>query len=324
MSLNKIIQIAGKHLSSFLIFIHLNLSPISQGAQTENISPIFVYVKTAMSKVVIKPVGQSDWNEIQKFGRLLPGDSLKIPEGATVLLGDGSSAWQELTGPQSMAITKKQNQKSDFGKYIDYLYAKFFVERSGRSVSKAGVRSSDALLLAMPDTTVACTIPESVHWIKSAPWWTAYQVRITHNQEAILDTLVTGNALSLNKNVRLWQWPGSYKIKVTFSQGALLETETDSCVIRLLPESQSAIMKGKLDALKNQTEKTGRREDYLALIDFCLHEKLYSDLEQNLVRMIKKFPDDHEPQAMLYAYYASFMQEETAERYLMNRLKELR
>jgi hypothetical protein len=321
MSLNKITQLTGKRLSSFLIFIHLNLAPVSQSAQTENKSPVFVYVKTATAKVSIKPIGQSDWNEIQKFGRLFPGDSLKIPERATVLLGDGSSAWQELTGPQSMAITKKQNKRNKFGRYIDYLYVKFFVERHGRLVSKAGVRSSDVLLLVMPDTSVAYTMPESVQWIKGAPWWTAYQVRITHNQETVLDTVVRGNAL---ENIKLWQRPGTYKVKVTLSQGALLGIETDSCVIRLLPESQSAIMKGKLDAFKNHAEKTGRREEYFALIDFYLQEKLYLDVEQELIRMIKKFPDDHEPQAMLYAYYASFMAEEVAERYLMNRLKELR
>jgi hypothetical protein len=47
-------------------------------------------------------------------------------------------------------------------------------------------------------------------------------------------------------------------------------------------------------------------------------------MEHNLIRMSKKFSDDHEAQAMLYAYYASFMPEEVAERLVMDRLKELR
>lgn len=315
---------AGKRLSSFLIFIHLNLAPASQSTQTENKSPVFVYVKTATAKVSIKPVGQSDWCEIQKFGRLFPEDSLKIPEKATVLFGDGSSAWKELTGPKAIAINKAQNKRTKFGRYIDYLYVKFFVERHGRTITKAGVRSSDALLLAMRDTSVAYTMPESVQWIKSAPWWTAYQVRITHNQESVLDTVVRGNAFVLNKNDRLCQRPGNYKVKVILSQGALLGTETDSCIIRLLSESQSAIVKSKLDELKNLAEKKERREDYLALVDLYLHEKLYLDMEDELIRMIKKFPEDHEAQAMLYAYYASFLPEEVAERWAIDRLKGVR
>ena len=236
-----------------------------------------------------------------------------------VLLGDGSSSWKELIGPKAIVIPNEQNKRNQFGRYIDYLHVKFFVEPYGRSISKAGVRDLDALLLTMPDTIVAYTMPERVQWIKGAPWWTGYQVRITHNQEAALDTVIIGNSFGLDKNVRLWQRPGSYKINVTLSQGALLGIETDSCVIRLLPESQSAITKGKMAALKNRAEKKGRREDYLALVDFCLGGKLYFDLEQNLIRMIKKFPNDHEPQAMLYAYYASFMPEEAAERCLMRK-----
>ncbi len=310
------ILLAGKRLSRLLIFIHLNLAPASPSAQAANKAPVFVYVKTAAAKVSIKPAGQSDWNEIQKFGRLLPGDSLKIPEKAIVLLGDGASAWKDITGPQAMVIPNEQSKRNKFGRYIDALYAKFFVEPYGRTGSKAGVRSAEALLLALPDTTVAYKIPENVRWIKSAPWWTAYQVQIFRNQETVLDTMIRDNALGLNKNVGLWQRPGSYKVKVTLSQGALLGRETDSCVIHFLPESQSAIMKSKLEELKNHAEKKGRAEDYLVLIDFCLHEKLYFDLEHGLIRMIKKFPNDHEPQAMLYAYYAAFMPEETAERYL--------
>lgn len=305
-------------LPIFAVGISLASIAGQQPVPTNERPAAFVYVKEAGQKVEVKAAGQNDWNQIQKFARLFPGDSLRISKQTTVLLGDGASRWKEVTGPKAMAITKGQNKRNEFGKFIDRLYSKFFVERQARRFSRAGVRSSDALLLAMPDTSFVYTTPERLQWIKSAPWFTTYDVQITHNQETILDTVVRGTTL---ENSKFWQRPGNYKVKVTLSQRALLGTETDSCVITLLPESQSPFIKSKLDELKNQA---GKKEANWTLVDFCLREKLYLNLEQTLIHMIKKFPNDHEAQAMLYAYYASFLPEEVAERLVMDRLKELR
>jgi len=319
------ILLAGKRLSNFLIFIHLNLAPVSQSVQTANKSPVFVYVKTATAKVSIKPVGQSDWNEIQKFGRLFLGDSLKIPERASVLLGDGSSAWKELTGPKAMIVIETRRKgSSEIGRFFERLYLTFFVEPQRRIASKEGVRNTESLLLAMPDTVYAYAMPDTFCWIKSAPWWIKYQVQITRNQHTVLDTVVQGNTLKLNRKAGTWEQPGRYKFRVKLPQSALLPPEADSTVIRLRDESHGATKPLQFKKLKSRVEKNGQREDYFALLDFCLNEKLYLEAEHDLIQMVTKFPDNPEPQIMLYAYYSSFLPEEIAERFVIDRRKELR
>ncbi len=319
------ILLAGKRLSSFLIFIHLNLTPVSQSAQTENKSPVFVYVKTATAKVSIKPVGQSDWNEIQKFGRLFPRDSLKIPERATVLLGDGSSPWKELTGPKAIIVIEARGKgSSEFGRFLERLYITFVVEPIRRPASIEGVRNTESLLLAMPDTVYAYAMPDTFRWIKSAPWWMKYQVQITRNQQTVLDTVVQGNMLKLYRRAGTWEQPGHYKVRVRLPQGTLLSPEADSTVIHLRDESHGTPKSLQFKKLKSRVEKKGQREDYFALLDFCLDEKLYWEAEHDLIQMARKFPDHPEPKVMLYAYYSSFLPEDLAERLVMDRLKELR
>ena len=316
---------AGKRLSSFLIFIHLNLAPVSPSAQTENKSPVFVYVKTAAAKVSIKPVGQSDWNEIQKFGRLFPGDSLKIPERATILLGDGTSSWKELTGPKVMIVIEARGKgSSELGQFLERLYLTFFVEPHRRPASKEGVRNPESLLLALPDTVYAYAMPDTFRWIKSAPWWMKYQVQITRNQHTVLDTIVQGNTLKLNRRAGTWKQPGHYKLRVRLPQSALLPPEADSTVIRLRDESHGTSKSLQFKKFKSHVEKKGQREDYFALLDFCLDEKLYLEAEHDLIQMARKFPDHPEPKVMLYAYYSSFLPKDIAERLVMDRLKELR
>lgn len=316
---------AGKCLSSFLIFLHLNLAPVLQSTQTANKAPVFVYVKTATAKVSIKPAGQSDWDEIQKFGRLFPGDSLKIPERTTVLLGDGFSPWKELTGPKAMIVIEARGKgSSELGRFIERLYHTFFVEPHRRLASKEGVRNTESLFLAMPDTVYAYAMPDTFRWIKSAPWWMKYQVQITHNQQTVLDTVVQGNTLKLKRKAGTWEQPGYYKFRVKLPQGALLPPEADSTVIHLRDESHGTPKLLQFKKLKSRVEKKGQREDYFALLNFCLDEKLYLEAEHDLIQMARKFPDHPEPKVMLYAYYSSFLPEDISERLVMDRLKELR
>jgi hypothetical protein len=101
----------------------------------------------------------------------------------------------------------------------------------------------------------------------------------------------------------------------------LLPPEADSTVIHLQDENTSKPLQFK--KLKSRVEKKGQREDYFALLDFCLNEKLYLEAEHDLIRMARKFPDHPEPKVMLYAYYSSFLPEDIAERLVMDRLKEL-
>ncbi len=321
--MGKILSV-GKCLSSFLVFIHLNLAPVSQSAQTANKSPVFVYVKTATAKVSIKLAGQSDWNEIQKFGRLFPGDSLKIPEKATVFFGDGSSPWKELTGPKAILVMEVRGKRSsDLGRFLERLYLTFFVEPHRRPASKEGVRNIETLLLAMPDTVYAYAVPDTLRWIKSAPWWMKYQVQITRNQQTVLDSVVQGNTLKLNRKARTWEQPGHYKFRVKLPQSALLPPEADSAVIHLQDGSRGTPKLLQFKKLKSRVEQKGKREDYFALLDFCLDEKLYLEAEHYLIQMARKFPDHPEPKVMLYAYYSSFLPEDVAERLVMDRLKEL-
>jgi hypothetical protein len=307
-----------------LIFIHLNLATVSQSTQTVNQPPVFVYVKTATAKVSIKSAGQSDWNEIQKFGRLFSGDSLKIPKKATVLLGDGSSSWKEFTGPKAMIVIETRGKESsEFGQILKRLYLTFFVEPHRRPASQEGVRNTESLLLAMPDTVYAYAMPDTFRWIKSAPWWMKYQVQITRNQQTVLDTVVQGNTLKLNQTAGTWKQPGHYKFRVKLPQGALLPPEADSTVIHLRDESHDSSKPRQFQKLKNRVEKKGRRDDYFALLDFCLNEKLYLEAEHDLIQRARKFPDHPEPKVMLYAYYSSFLPEDIAERLVMERLKGL-
>lgn len=312
-------------LIAFLLF----LWPSSLQAQSHESlvaakSNQYVYVATATERVTIKYAGQDDWVVIQQFAAVLPGDSLRVPKGAVVLLGNGSSPWRRITGLKTMIIPTAQNKRNQFGRYIDYLHRKFFVERQARRFSRAGVRGPETLHLAMPDTVLAHSMPERLQWIKSVPWWMAFRVHVTHNRKTVLDTVVTGQTLSLNDSTQFWQRPGDYQVKVTFSPGAFSKTESDSCIVSLLPENQAAVMRSELNELSKQEARRAQREDYLTLVDFCLQNELYFDLEQALVRMSRRLSDDPEAQAMLYAYYASFLPEEAAERLVMDRLKELR
>lgn len=309
-------------LIAFLLF----LWPSSLQAQSHESlvaakSNQYVYVATATERVTIKYAGQDDWVVIQKFAAVLPGDSLRVPQGAVVLLGDGSAPWRRITGLKTMIIPTAQNKRNRFGRYLDHLYRTFWVERQARRFARAGVRGPESLHLAMPDTVMVHSMPERLQWIKNVLWWMGFRVQVTHDQNTALDTVVTGQTLSLNDTAQFWQGPGDYQVKVTFSPGAFSKTETDSCIVSLLPEAQAAVVKSKLDELRKQEDSRGRREDFLALVDYCLQNELYFDLEQALVRMSRRFPDDPEAQAMLYAYYASFLPDEAAERYLLNRLK---
>lgn len=281
----------------------------------------YVYVANATERVTIKYAGQDDWVVIQKFAAVLSGDSLRVPKGAVVLLGDGSSPWRRITGLKAMIIPTAQNKRNRFGRYLDHLYRTFWMERQARRFSRAGVRGPESFHLAMPDTVVAHSMPERLQWIKNVPWWMAFRVQVTHNDTTVLDTVVTGQTLSLNDTAQSWQRPGDYQVKVTFSPGAFAKAETDSGIVSLLPEAQAAVVKSKLDELRKQEDSRGRHEDFLALVDYCLQNELYFDLEQALVRMSKRFTDDPEAQAMLFAYYASFMPEETGERYLLHHFK---
>ncbi|RIK75769.1 hypothetical protein DCC62_12625 [candidate division KSB1 bacterium] len=321
MPLNKIFQRAQIHLSCFLVFLHLILASTSVDAQTANKAPIFVYVKTAAARVAIKQAKQADWNEVQKFGRLFPGDSLKIPEKTTVLLGDGSSPWQEFTGPKAMIVPEAPGKESsEFVQFFERLYLTFFVEPHRRT-SKEGVRNTETLFLAMPDTVFAYALPDTLRWIKNAPWWTAYRVQITHGQETISDTVVRGNAFRLNASTKRRQRPGNYQLKVTLPQSPLLGSEADSSVIHVLQKSEAAPAKSRLEKLKKRLEQKGRIEDYFALANFCLTERLNLELEHDLMVMARAFPDNPEPKIMLYSYYAAFLPEQVAEQLTLDSFK---
>lgn len=321
MLLNKIFQIAQIHLSRFLIFLPLILASTSVGAQTANKAPVFVYVKTAVAKVAIKQARQADWNEVQKFGRLFPGDSLKIPERTTVLLGDGASPWKEFPGPKAMIVPETPGKgSSEFVRFFQRLYLTFFVEPHRRS-SQEGVRNTETLFLAMPDTVFAYALPDTLHWIKNAPWWTAYRVQITHGQEIIADTVVRGSAFRLNASAKRRQRSGNYHLKVTLPQSPWLGTEADSSVIHVLQKNEAAPAKSRLEKLKKRLEQKGRSEDYFELANFCLAERLNLELEHYLMVMAREFPDNPEPKIMLYSYYATFLPEQVAEQLTLDSFK---
>ncbi len=283
----------------------------------------FVYVKAARQQVEVKCAGQQDWSRIQKFARLFPGDSLKIPARVKILLGDGSSAWKELTGPSVIIIQKQEKSESRLPRFVENLLV-MFLKDPHRRVSKEGVRNTETLLLTMPDTVFAFALPDTLRWIKNVPWWTIYRVQITRNHEILSDTLVRGNTFRLNTSTKRWQQPGNYRVKVSLQQSPLLGTEADSSVIHVLQASQTAQTKGQLEKLKKRLEQRGRSEDYFKLADFCLAERLNLELEHYLIAMAKKFPENPEPKIMLYSYYAAFLPEQVAERWVMNQLDELR
>jgi hypothetical protein len=315
-------------ISSFLFPFALSVALGSTWAQqsvTRNQRPaVFIYVKEANQKVEVKTAGQNDWSRIQKFGNLFPGDSLKIPEKTTVLLSDGSSPWQELIGPKAMIVPEAPGKgSSEFVQFFERLYLTFFVEPHRRP-SQEGVRNTETLFLAMPDTVFAYDLPDTLRWIKNAPWWTAYRVQITHGQETIADTVVRGNAFRLNASTKRRQRPGNYQLKVTLPQSLLLGTEVDSSVIHVLQKSEAARAKNRLEKLKKRLEQKGRSEDYFALANFCLAERLNLELEHYLMVMAREFPDNPEPKIMLYSYYAAFLPEQVAEQWVKNRLHELR
>jgi len=310
----------GKNISAWqritTILFLISSEVVLPAAQTANPSPVFVYVKTSAAKISIKSAGQSDWSEIQKFARLFPGDSLKILEGATVLLGDGSSAWKEFSGPRVMIIPREEKGSSRLTSFVENLFV-MFLKEPHRRFSREGVRNTEALLLAMPDTVFAYAAPDTFSWIKNAPWWTAYRVQITYNQEAIADTLVRGNTFKLN--TKRWQQSGNYQIKVTLPQDPMFGTEADSSVIHVLQASQAAQAKSQLEKLKKRAAQRSRIEDYFALANFCLAERLNLELEHSLIAMAKKFPDNPEPKIMLYSYYAAILPEPVAERLTLDR-----
>lgn len=245
---------------------------------------------------------------------------MKIPERTTILLGDGSSAWKEITGPRTVIIPKQEKSKDNFFKN---LFVMFFKEPH-RCVSQEGVRNAEELFLAMPDTVFAFAMPDSFSWMKSAPWRTAFRVQITHNLETIADTLVRGNTFRLSANAKRWQEAGNYQIKITLLQSPLLGTEADSSVIHVLQASRTAQVKSQLEKLNKRAEQRGRIEDYFDLANFCLSERLHLELEHALIAMAQKFPDHPEPKLMLYSYYAAFLSEPVAERLVMDQLHELR
>ncbi|MDZ7362929.1 MAG: hypothetical protein ONB46_19735, partial [candidate division KSB1 bacterium] len=208
-------------LFPFAFGIALGSTWAQQSVTTNQHPAAFVHVKEAHQKVEVKSIGQHDWSEIQKFARLFPGDSLKIPADATILLGDCSSPWKELTGPRLIVVKEQEKSNSKLGRFIERLYITFFKEPHRRRYSIKAVRSSDGLLITMPDTVFAYTMPDSLHWLKNARWWTKYRVSITADKRAVRDTVVTRNMLKFNRNSKQWEHPENCKIRILLHHSPL-------------------------------------------------------------------------------------------------------
>jgi len=250
---------------------------------------------------------------------LFANDSLKIPEYAVVILGDTESKWKEYKGHKVLVVKKKDEKKSAFGRFVERLYLTFVKEQDRRRHAIDAVRGTDDLLISLPDTVFAFAMPEKIHWMANEPWWTEYRITMTHNKQTVLDTIVYGNTLQLDQKAKQWSKPGYYQIKVILPQSSYLASKTDSCVINILPGNDASNIRKKLAALKASIEKNDSYDNYFALANFYLSKKLYLDLESTLIQMIKKFPDNFEPQVMLYAYYSTFLPPKQSEDLMMHR-----
>ena len=270
-----------------------------------------VYVKTENRSIALKRAGQTEWQDFDKLAYIFAGDTLKIPANVTVLWSNTRASWQEITGPKAFVAKKKVEQENRFLQLINRLYITFFIETERHRRSTEGVRAGDRLLLLMPDTVYAFALPKQIKWSKSAPWWTKYQLTVSHAQKTLLDTTIQCNTLSLEQYAEKRQTPGDYQVKIVLRQSPLPD-ESDICIIRLLPPDDSR--QKQLAGLKKQFEEKGALQDHMALLNFYLEEKFYLDFETALIRSIKKFPETIELRAMLHAYYLTFMPDNRAAR----------
>jgi len=311
-----------KTLIYFAIFTVLCSSILSSGNLPAQESPVAYFnvkkVKTDQ-KAAIKSAGQKEWQEVQKFGSLFIGDSLRIPGKTTIILGDTKLKWKEYKGPRILAFKKKNKKRSTFGRFVDRLYLTFVKERNRRSSTSDAVKGTADLLIALPDTVFAFHLPEKINWLTNEPWWTEYQIKITHNKQTLLDTIAYGKTFQLEQKANLWTKPGNYFIKVYLEKSDYLESNADSCIINILNRNIVSRYGKELETLKAAAVKNGKLENYFKLANFCLAKKLYPELESTLIRMIKQFPDNLEPQMMLYAYYSSFLPPDRAEQLIMFR-----
>jgi len=304
----------------FLFGIVILILLINAKAITQETPTAFLKViKIKDQNVVVKRAGETTWQEVNKYAQLFPNDSLKIPEDAVIILGDTESKWKEYKGHKVLVVKKKEEKKSAFGRFVERIYITFFNESNRRRSSMDAVKSTDNLMISLPDTSNAFNMPEMIHWIAYEPWWTEYRIKITHIKKTVLDTIVFGNTLQLDQKAKQWTKPGYYQIKVILPQSSYLATKTDSCVINILQGNDASNIRKKLKALKASIEKNDSFDNYFALANFYLSKKLYLDLESTLIQMIKKFPDNIEPQVMLYAYYSTFLPPKQSEDLMMHR-----
>ncbi len=181
------------------------------------------------------------------------------------------------------------------------------------------IRGVGNLLISLPDTVFAFRVPEFIHWLSNEPWWIEYHVTIAHNKKTVLDTIAFGNSIQLDQITEQWKQPGYYQINVSSIKTQYLESNADSCLIYIPHQEIAAQKKKKLEELKVVVTENEQFEDYYKLANFYLSEKLYLELENTLIQMIKKFPDNLEPQMMLFVYYSAFLPPEQTEQLIMHR-----
>ena len=308
--------ISFRFLFGIVILILLNNA---KGITQETPTAFLKVIKIKDQKVAVKRTGEAIWQEVNKYAQLFPNDSLKIPEDAAIILGDTESKWKEYQGHKVLVVQKKDKEKSAFGRFVERLYITFVIEQDRRPYHIDAVRGTDDLLISLPDTVFAFNMPEMIHWLANEPWWTEYRINMTHNKKTVIDTIVFGNTLQLDQKAKQCTKPGYYQIKVMLPQSNYLASKTDSCVINILQENDASNIRKKLAALKATIEKNDSFDNYFALANFYLSEKLYLDLESTLIQMIKKFPGNLEPQVMLYAYYSTFLPPKQSEDLMMHR-----
>jgi len=306
-------------LRFLILIVILILLNNAKGITQETPTAFLKVIKIKDQKVTVKRAGETLWQEVNKYAQLFPNDSLKIPEDAVIILGDTESKWKEYKGHKVLVVKKKDEKKSAFGRFVERLYITFVKEKDRRRYTIDAVRGTDDLLISLPDTVFAFTMPEMIHWMANEPWWTEYRINMTHNKKTVSDTIVFGNTLQLDQKAKQWTKPGYYQIKVMLPQSNYLASKMDSCVINILHGDDASNIRKKLAALKTSIDKNDNYDNYFALANFYLSQKLYLDLESTLIQMIKKFPDNLEPQLMLYAYYSSFLPPARTEQLIMHR-----
>ena len=303
----------------FIICLLIILLNPAKGITQEPPTAFLKVIKIKDQKVAVKRAGEAIWQEVNKYAQLFPNDSLKIPEDAVIILGDTESKWKQHKGHKVLMVKKKDEKKSAFGRFVERLYLTFVKEQDRRRYTTDAVRGTDDLMISLPDTVFAFGMPEKIHWMANEPWWTQYRITMTHNKKTVLDTIVFGNTLQLDQKAKQWTKPGYYQIKVMLPQSSYLAAKTDSCVINILQGNDASNIRKKLAALKISIEKNDSFDSYFAIAYLYLSEKLYLDLERTLIQMIKKFPDNLEPQVMLYAYYSTFLPPKQSEDLMIHR-----